>query len=116
MKLVTYSILLLFSSLCHAWTDEQKILACTYLAFHVVDWGQTRHIAKDRSFYENNPVLPRKPSMSTVNAYFVLTPIVGYFVLDSLPSETRTWILRVAVPIEIACVGNNVKVGLKVNF
>ena len=111
--------LLTLASVCHAdeWTTEQKTIAYTYAVAHVVDWGQTRTIAKNpQRWRELNPVLGRHPSVDRVNVYFLLAPVIGYVIADSLSSEHRTWALRAITAIQIVVVSNNIRAGIHVSF
>lgn len=115
--LITFFIsLFLLPTWGSEWTVEQKQLAGIYLAAHVIDWGQTRTIAKTPYLREYNPILGKKPSLSRVNTYALVTPIVGYLFLDSLPSESRTTWLKALVVFEVAIISRNAYLGIKTDF
>lgn len=112
-------LLALLCSTAHAepWTAEQKSLAGVEAALLVADYGQTKTIATTQHrWVEYNPILGRHPSMGRVNAVFVLTPLIGYFALDALPSETRTWALRAITFVEAGVVGRNAYLGIHARF
>lgn len=118
------AILLLcaFQAQAEPWTETQQVLAATYLTMHAVDWAQTRNISRSDSggrhgkgYEEKNPVLGRKPSNGKTDAYFIITPLIGYFVLDALP-QYRTGILAVANVLEVGVVAHNFRIGIKANF
>ena len=103
------------------WTPEQKTIAAVAVAATLVDYGQTRWIAvncpsRSNSCYETNPVLGRRPSLSRVNEYFSITPVIGYFVTDALPSEWRTRFLYSFTSVEIVITQRNYKLGYGINF
>jgi len=110
---------LIFCTSAHSesWTVEQKILSATYMATHVIDWGQTREIAKHpkESGPEYNPLLGSEPSPGKVNAYFLLTPVLWYYALDNIP-QYRTVALTVLNLVQIGVVAHNYHVGIKVSF
>lgn len=112
-------LLLLLALVCgtaHAqWTEEQRTLAGMYMVAHVIDWGQSRRIARD-GWTEFNPILGRHPSMGRVNTYFVLTPLIGALVLDAMPSRHRTAALKVVTTLQIATVARNHYLGIRVSF
>jgi hypothetical protein len=104
-----------FSAQAEPWTETQQVLAATYLTAHTIDWAQTRNIGRNPKYEEKNPALGRKPSSGKTDAYFVLTPLIGYFVLDALP-QYRTGILAVANVLEIGVVAHNFSIGIKASF
>ena len=111
-----------FTAQAEPWTETQQVLAATYLTAHTIDWAQTRNAASSTTggkhgtgYYEKNPVLGRKPTSGKTNAYFILTPLIGYFVLDALP-EYRTGILAVANVLEIGVVAHNYRIGVKASW
>ena len=97
------------------WTETQQALAATYLTAHAIDWAQTRNIGRNPRYEEMNPILGRKPSSGKIDAYFIMTPILGYLVLDALP-QYRTAILAVASLVEIGVVAHNYRIGIKANW
>lgn len=112
------ALLMMFCAPAFAqWTPEQRTLATIYMAAHVVDWGQTRAIAKNHHRWEElNPTLGRKPSMSRVNAHFIIAPLIGYTILDNMSSESRTTWLRTLAQMQVAIAANNAHVGIHVSF
>lgn len=115
------ALALVFALLCgsaHAqWTDEQRTLGAMYMTAHAIDWGQTRRIAREpQRWSELNPVIGRQPSMGRVNRYFLLTPIVGYLVLDAMPSDYRTTALKALTMIEVGTIARNHYLGIRVSF
>src|SRR3990167_6853664 len=53
------------------WDRVDKLLGATAVASLVVDWGQTRYIAKHPENYEErNLILGKHPSVGRVNVYF----------------------------------------------
>lgn len=99
-----------------SWTDEQRTLGAMYMTAHAIDWAQTRQIIREPGMWERNPILGRHPSRARVNAYFVITPIVGALLLDYLPSQHRTTALKVITTLEIATVAHNHYIGVRVRF
>jgi len=104
-----------FSAQAEPWTETQQVLAATYLTAHTIDWAQTRNLSGRKEYEEKNPVLGSRPASGKTNAYFILTPLIGYFVLDALP-EYRTGILAVANVLEIGVVAHNYRIGVKASW
>ena len=75
-----YLLLLLFISPAYAdeWTTNDTYREITYQGLAAIDWLQTRNIAKNPNYYEQNPILGEYPSVGKVNAYFAITGIVHY--------------------------------------
>lgn len=114
-------LIITLAALCGAaraqsWTDEQRTLGAMYLTAHAIDWAQTRQIIREPGMWELNPILGRHPSRARVNAYFALTPLAGYLVLDALPSQHRTTALKVITTLEIATVARNHYIGVRIRF
>lgn len=109
-------VLLLFSGQCLAWTDEQKILAGVAYTAMVIDYGQTRTIAKTPWFHENNPMLPKYPTISQVNRHFAIAAVASYLIAENLPSEQRTWFLRGLALVQVGVVAHNVSLGIRMDF
>jgi hypothetical protein len=104
-----------FTAQAEPWTETQQVLAGTYLTAHTIDWAQTRNIATNAAYKEHNPVLGSNPSLQKVDAYFLLTPIIGYFLLDAIPAQ-RTTVLAIANVLEIGVVAHNFSIGIKARF
>lgn len=115
MRMVILFLLPLFA---HAqWTPEQKTLAAMSMTALAVDYGQTRRIASEpQNWREYNPILGEHPSMKRVNTYFALVPLVSYLVLDNISSDHRTLALKLLAGMEIANVGRNQYLGIRVRF
>jgi hypothetical protein len=99
------------------WTKTDTAVQLGYTALHVMDWGQTISIAKDKvKWYETNPILGRHPSQGRVNLYFASTLIGQAAIAYILPKEwRRTW--QIAwIGIEASYVYKNYKVGIGVRF
>lgn len=90
------------------WTKKNTIYQLIYTALHIVDWMQTRFVAKNpERFYELNPLLGKHPSISNVNIYFILT-LIGHIVISyTLPSKYRRWWQIVWIGFEVFIVAYN---------
>ncbi len=96
-------------------TLDQSLLAAAG-TLHIIDWAQTRTIAKNPDlYYERNPLLGRHPSTAEVNRHFALGLIV-IPVLAHYFSDYRTQILSTWLAVEVLCVGNNVHLGIRTTF
>ena len=110
----------LFPSLGQAadpWETTDYALAGAALAALAVDWGQTRHIAKNPSrFSETNPILGTNPSVGKVNAYFVGSMVGTVAIAHVLPSDWRTLFLSGVLAVELGVTQQNRSLGIKMAF
>ena len=110
----------LLPSLCHAadpWGTTDYALAGATVAALVVDWGQTRHIAKNPERYtETNPILGSSPSVGKVDAYFVGAMVGTVALAHVLPGEWRQLFLGGVLALELGVVNQNRQLGIKVAF
>ena len=120
MKTLILIILLLIPIQVDAfdeWTKKDTNYQLTYAVFHIVDWGQTRTIAKNSNKYsELNPILGKHPSIGKVNTYF-LTTLVGHTAISyMLPKKYRRYWQVVWIGLEAGTVAHNYSVGIKTSF
>jgi hypothetical protein len=110
----------LFPSLCEArdpWETPDYMLIGATLASLAVDWGQTRHIAKNPDrFYEKNRLLGSNPSVSKVDAYFLGAMLGTVAVAHLLPSDYRRLFLAGTLSMELSVIEQNRSIGIKVEF
>jgi len=107
-------------SLCHAggpWETTDYALAGAAVAALAVDWGQTRHIAKNpQRFNETNPLLGSAPSVGKVDAYFVGAMVGTVALAHVLPSDWRQLFLAGVLTLELGVVQQNRSLGIKMAF
>jgi hypothetical protein len=110
----------LFPSLCEArdpWETPDYMLIGATLATLAVDWGQTRHIAKNpERFYEKNRILGASPSVGKVDAYFLGAMVGTVAVAHLLPTDYRRLFLAGTLSMELSVVEQNRSIGIKVEF
>ena len=98
------------------WDTEQKAMGAVLATVTAVDFLQTRFIATHPEFYERNPIIGKHPSIGRVNNYFALSYLIGFLVLDALPSEYRTAALKAGIVLETVVVGHNMSIGVGLRF
>jgi hypothetical protein len=64
---------------------------------------------------ERNPLLGRHPSTRKVDMYFALSGITYAFMTRNLPEKWRRVYMITSVTIEAFCVGNNIRLGVRVH-
>jgi hypothetical protein len=113
-------LLVLFPSLCEArepWEFTDYALTGAALAALAVDWGQTRHIAKNPSrFDEKNPLLGTAPSVGKVDTYFVGAMLGTVAVARLLPRDYRRLFLAGTLSMELSVIDQNRSIGVKIEF
>ena len=84
--------------------------------FIVADWGQTRYVAKSPQYYETNPILGEKPSVSKVNKYFIGVLAVNNGIMIALPDKYKPYYAGVVTTVEAGYVAHNNSIGIKISF
>lgn len=116
-SLVIGVICLWITSVQAQWTQEQKVLGAVSAGLMLIDYGQTRFIAKNTwTQHESNPMLGRYPSMGRVNRHFLAASLASYLVADFLPSEQRTWFLGGLAVVQLGVVAHNYSIGINTSF
>ena len=99
------------------WSKRDYALQTTWIAIDIIDWGQTRHIAKNpQQFHENNPTLGGHPSVGQVDAFFISGIVLNTAITHILPSAWRPYWQAVSIGFSSVFVVNNYRLGLKIDF
>ena len=117
MKALILALLLLaIPAQARDWTAEEKRWAGALVVTRLIDWGQTRHIARNPDrFREANPLLPDHPSLGDVNRHFLVGTALMFAVAHYVPQH-RTRILQTWVVIGVATNLHNLHVGVRIDF
>lgn len=104
-------------ALAQDWDKTDLTLGAVALTATVIDWGQTRYIAKHpQLFHEKNPILGLHPSVGRVNTYFTGAIVGGAVVAHLLPGQYRKWFLGGVAVLEIGVTAHNRHIGIGVSF
>lgn len=96
------------------WTTQDTVLESIHLGLSVVDWHQTREIAKSNGYWhEYNPYLGRHPSVRKVDDYMIACMILHPIVAVILPHPYRDWFQFFTIGLETGCVSMNYKIGIR---
>ena len=99
------------------WTPQEQQAGVTLGALMLVDYLQTRQIAKyPEQYHEVNVILGQHPSLGKVNNYFAIASVFTYVLMDALPTEYRRWMLAAGITAEAAVIGSNFNLGLKAKW
>ena len=119
MRSIIVAILLLVSLSAHAerdWTTEEKVWGATATTLLLMDYGTTRNIAhRPNEYRELNPLLGNHPSIAQVNLHFLVAIPAILLAADYFP-EYRKEILMITSAVELVAVGNNLRIGLHLDF
>ena len=98
------------------WTKKDTVYQATFLALEMVDWLQTKEIARNTRYYETNIILGKYPKQNTVDLYFFSTTITHSVIAYYLPKEYRRIWQCVFIGIQVGCIVHNYNAGIKINF
>ena len=118
MRIIALFTLLLLTAAPAAadnWTPAEKRWAAAAATLHLIDWGQTRYIARSDRFYERNPILGRHPSSGRVDRYFLATAIGVGLAAHYMP-RYRGAILKTYVVVQGLNVARNFRIGVRIEF
>jgi len=88
-KLIVLLVFLLLPACAspRPWTKQEKLAAGFFIAGHLADYYTTNRMLDNPANWEENPILGKHPSDSTVTMYFSLTAIgalvVGHYWPDA---------------------------------
>ena len=116
--IITATILIVLSGCGHfdKWTREDKILQCTQLTIHGIDWLQTREIVKDDYYYESNPRLGEHPTMWEVDRYMLFSAGLVTSVTHILPQDWRKYWLMFQIGLVSGKVEHNYNIGIRIKL
>lgn len=99
------------------WTKTDTLFQAVDTALWVLDWGQTRDIAKKPDRHrESNPILGDHPTTGEVDRYFVIGTAVKTGIAIALPNPYRRWWQCMWIGISISNVHRNYSIGLRLRF
>ena len=117
MRSVALVLMLLISPVAHTnWSTSDTARQLVFTGLQVVDWAQTREIARNPHYYEVNPILGSSPSAVEVNAYFLATTVGHYAVARALPPHHRKVWQYVWIGAQAATVTHNYQIGIRIDF
>ena len=122
MKILVLIILLLIffptSSYAGDWSPSDTKREVAYLTLHIIDWAQTRDIARNprEGRKESNPILGPAPSVGEVNSYFMATGLGHLAISYLLPSNPRFMWQGFTITIEAFVIGHNYSAGVGFDF
>jgi hypothetical protein len=99
------------------WNRQDIVFEATYLALHVVDWGQTLDIVERKDeYHERNVFLGKHPTRADVNKYFAATALLHIGIAHLLDRPARNYFQIGTIALEAVVINNNFQIGLKLNY
>ncbi|QHJ82198.1 MAG: hypothetical protein [Bacteriophage sp.] len=99
------------------WTAQDIALEVALAATLVIDHNQTRQIKNHPGLREANPLLGDNPSDSRIRNYFVGAMVTHVVIANALPNgNLRTAFQAGTIAFEVAVVGRNKRMGLRIKF
>ncbi|HET8689056.1 MAG TPA: hypothetical protein VFM18_20795 [Methanosarcina sp.] len=112
-----FLMLLSFPAMADEWTQADATREAVYLAVDIIDWAQTRNIARNpNKWYEQNNILGNHPSVEKVDAYFATMALAHIAISYALPSEYRRTFQYITIGIEIGYIHHNYSMGINAKF
>ncbi len=101
-----------------SWNRAHIALASAFAVALWIDAAQTRGLAARgwQGYREANPILGPHPTAGQVNTY---TAVAGLSVLGTaaaVPARIRSWVLGVALAIEMFTIAGTVREGIAISF
>jgi len=122
MKRLLLALLLVSTqAVADEYTTADKQREAVYLTLHVIDWAQTRTIARNPDKYAEGGVVASRvigahPSVGQVDAYMVGSALLVMAVSRALPAEYRRVFQYVTIGDSAYSVGRNFSIGIWVGF
>ena len=99
------------------WSNVDKARQAAYYTVTVIDWSQTRYIAKHPElYYETNVRLGKNPSTSDVNKFFLVSLIGHTAIVHYMPASFRPVFQYLTIGYEFSAVERNFGLGIKMDF
>ena len=95
------------------WTKEDQELQLVYTVLHMIDWGQTRYIARHPDKHrEMNPILGSHPTTEQVDMYCASTLAASWFIAKKLNRKNRKRFQWFITGVEANMVTLNLSIGI----
>ena len=98
------------------WTKEDKVLQGINLTLHTIDWLQTKEIARNDEYKEENPWLGEYPTVHEVDRYMLTAGIAKVLITHILPQEYRKYMLMFWIGSTSMAVIHNYSIGIRIRF
>ena len=98
-------------------TPHESIAQAVFTGMAIVDWGQTRDIARGPArFTETNPILGRHPTLRQVDTLVPLGICIHALIAWALPQKYRRYWQYVWIGIETQAVHSNYRSEVRISF
>jgi len=113
-KFITITLMGLLLSGCVTWTKGDVVREGVWMGLHLVDWKQTRTVAKNpHKYHETNPIMGKHPSVGRVDTYMGAWVILHPVITHVLPEKHRKVWQYISIGVTGGAVVNNICVGVE---
>jgi hypothetical protein len=98
------------------WTAADVARQVAVQTLLAVDWSQTITTSRDPGLTEVNPILGEYPSSGRVDKYFAAWMVAHPLISHILPATMRRHWQHAALVVQAGAVGNNINLGIRMNF
>lgn len=121
MKTFIFALLLSISTQTFAdpWTPVDSYREATFQVLNVIDWGQTRYIAKNPDRYyekESAWIIGEHPSTGRVDAYMAQSAVLHLAISYLLPRDWRDAFQYITIGGKLNATIGNDSIGIKISF
>ena len=95
------------------WTPANTVCQGIYMTEHLVDWAQTKKIARSQNYYEMNPLMGKHPSQSTVDLYMGLSMFATLAISAMLTPKYRSTFQGFLLTIKTGLIIHNYQIGIR---
>jgi len=126
-----YTLLFPQARAAEPWDRGDAALGAAALTATLIDWGQTRYIAKNPCPHAGGGTdctdpyreggfarhfIGEHPTVGKVDRYFAIATVAGGLAAHFMPSACRKWFLGGIAVLELTVVNGNKRIGLKLEI
>lgn len=106
-------------SFADTWRTSDTYREVSFQILNVIDWGQTRYIAKNPNLYEESStawIIGKHPSTNDVNKLMLTAAIINPIISRNLPYDWREIFQYISISSKLIATTNNASIGIKMEF
>lgn len=106
-----------FNCLADEWRTDDTKREAVYMALHVIDWAQTRNIARNPDrYFEYNSLIGSHPSVGRVDGYMATSALIHIGVTHIFQDEYRAAWQYVTIGFKARLIQHNFSIGISSQF
>lgn len=118
-KFIFALLLLSSSAVADEWRETDTYREVTFQILNIIDWGQTRYVAKHPEQYQESEsawLIGQHPSTTDVDRLMVMSAILHPIISNYLPQDWRTAFQYVTIGDKLNATIGNASIGIKIEF